>query len=392
MINEINSLSPQLSSYESEDAASVMPKNSGDLEPDSKLNANEGSEEATGNLQDALAGDANEKHSMPQLPSEILTQIQQHATEDTANNMSVANKFMRDAVNANVKSVTLKEPDGRIRGKGAALSEAGSTFRSTKNVTLKGEAFKNGHLGDLTSFKALQSVTLDRNDVTGDIFSKLPRDLQSVRVVGLGKVEDDQLKDLPPNLKTFASLGVNITADSIKNLPRKMESLGILDDTRNVPTITGTETYPPNLKRVLIASRGMNDLGIPDLPKNIKQMDLLATGVTGSSIKNIPESVHTLGLPFSYKNMDGLKDLSKNVHTLTISGRADSHGIDVSDDVIKSLPRTVRNLSLVGDVSPERLQKLRTNNPGVNITTVSEADYMGKVTSGLRGKGDFAFS
>jgi hypothetical protein len=217
--------------------------------------------------------------------------------------------------------------------------------------------------------------------MTGDALGELPRNLQSLRMSET-KVSDEHLKMLPPTLKTFASLQTGITDDGIKNLPKGMETLGLLGDHGDA----AIKNAPPNLKRLLIGSgKGtVTDEGMKDLPKTLQQLDILSHQVTGSAIQYIPKSVHTLGLPLTLENMHGLKDISENVHTLTISA-------DLNDATITDIPRTVRNVHLIGDVPPDRLQQLNNARGGTRITAETVNNYSAKFDPAFRGEGDLAF-
>jgi hypothetical protein len=235
----------------------------------------------------------------------------------------------------------------------------------------------------------LQSLTLDRTfGLTGAALAELPRNLQTLRLLGTPNVSDEHLKSLPPNLKTFVSIAhypVAGFADAgIKNLPEGLETLA-LDGEYGDSTI---KNAPPNLKRLFITSTlfQVTDEGMKHLPKTLQHLDILSSQVTGSAIKNIPKSVHTLGLPDSYKNMNEgqLEHISENVHTLTISAR------NLNDATIINLPKTVRNVNLIGDVSPKRLEQLSDARRGTKITAETQTEYFVKIDPAFRGEGDLA--
>jgi len=323
---------------------------------------------------------------MARVPSEIATKISQSATPDARKAMRSAGPLLRGAVNAGVRTVTLNGPAGTNQE--SSISQAGSAFRGAKDLTLKddpkGGQFTNDHAKDLASLGTVRSLTLDKTTgLTGAALAGLPKNLQSLRMLGTGEVADEHLKSLPPNLKTFVSVRTGITDAGIKNLPKGVETLGLGGDHANA----AIKNSPPNLRRLFVASQGVTDAGMKGLPKTLHQLDISSSHVTGSAIKDIPESVHTLGLPFSFRNMnDGLKNISKNVQTLTVSAR------DVNDATITNLPETVRNVHLMGDVSPERLQQLRDASPGTKITAETQDDYITKVNLALRGNGDLALA
>jgi hypothetical protein len=294
--------------------------------------------------------------------------------------MRSAGPWLRSAVNPGVRTITLKGPTGTNQG--SSISQAFSVFRGAKDLTLKddpnGDQFTNDHAKELASFGTLQSLTLDKTTgLTGAALTGLTKNLQSLKMMGTDEVTDEHLKSLPQNLKTFVSLHTGITDAGMTNLPKGLETLGLTGGYANA----GLKDLPPNLKRFFVGSQEVNDAGIKSLPKTLNQLDIVSSNVTGSAIKDIPESVHTLGLPFSYRNMnDGLKDISKNVHTLTVAH-------DVDDAAITSLPKTVRNVHLMGDVSSERLQQLQNARTGTKITAETRASYLDKIRLTFRRDG-----
>jgi hypothetical protein len=345
-------------------------------------------------------GNNGTEPAISRVPQEIFNEIVRNAGPEMHKDLRRTNYRFRNAANANVEKVTLNSPEGSNGV--SAIKQAASAFRSAKDLTLYGKKFTNEHAKELASFKAAQSVTLhNTNGLTGGAFTALPRDLrrlslyQSFKTVqGVGKVpqgpdvKDEDLPNLPPNLKTFTSFDTGITDAGLKDVPRGVTSLGLITAqlTQTGITDAGIKDLPPNLKRLCIGSPAITDAGVKFLPKSIERLDLLSVLVTGAAIADIPESVHTLGLPFSFEGMnEGLEKLSKNVHTLTLSGEA------VGDASIAALPKTVRTIHLVGDVSAERLQQLRDANPDRKISGEPLKNYYQELFRTMRGEGDQGF-
>jgi hypothetical protein len=364
-------------------------------------------------------GNNGTEPAISRVPQEIFNEIVRNAGPEMHKDLRRTNYRFRNAANANVEKVTLNSPEG-AKG-GSAIQQAASAFRSAKDITLQAKRyisnepepkdFTDEHAKELASFQAAHSVTLRNTPrLTGDALTGLPRNLQRLALLhevdlvqsrdnAYGPiVEDKDLANLPPDLKTFISLETRITDAGLKDLPRGITSLGLLTQGVSAgyykgPEITdaGIKDLPPKLKRLLIESSAITDGGIKDLPKNIERLDLLSTEVTGAAIKDIPESVHTLGLALSSEDMNtGLASLSKNVHTLTVSGNGAGLESEVSDETIAALPKTVLTIHLVGNVSAERLQKLRNENPNRTITAEREKNYMDSMHASLRG-GDQGF-
>jgi hypothetical protein len=328
-----------------------------------------------------------------EIPAEIAAKIIQNADPETRKAMRGVNRWLRGAVNASVRKITLTKPEDADGG--SAISQAHSAFKSAKDISLDGNQFTSHHVNKLASFASVKTVSL--NDIEGKAVAGLPRDLQGLRL-GSSKVKDMDLAGLPPALKTFVTSGTGITDAGLERLPKGVTSIALFPGSNPTGiTDAGMEKLPPNLKRALVASNGVTDAGVKALSKqkDLQQLDIVSVGVTGNVIKDIPDSVHTLALPLSFTDMGaGLTNLPKNVHTLTVSGLESS----ISNQTIASLPKKVKKLHLVGHplrpgegVSPDRLEQLRRDNPDREITAEPFNNYVTRLALAAQGDGDQPF-
>jgi len=391
-INNIGNLS-QVNAPEIEQEEGSVGKEEAPQQTDSVSHGEESSEQTPQNLSNAVTGIGGGavQGGLP-LPTELvreITGLAGHDDPETRKAMRSVNRQMRNAVNANVKTVTLKGPDG------AALSQARSAFRVAKDLRLGGEQFTNDQARKLAAFATVRSVTLDNTkNVTGQTLAKLPPNTETLRMAVTGQVKDEDLQKLPPNLKNFVAIGVpGITDTGIGKIPKGVKSLGLLSDNFSD---AGIKDSPKNLQKFFAVSKNVTDGGVPGLPKNLKELGIFSNNVTGKAIKDIPDSVHTLSLPNSAGSMDeGFEHLAqkKNVHTLTVSSEG------VGEATIAKIPGSLKKLHLVAGRSedPQRLeqltQQIRAAHPKLTVTSETMADYNKKMGAGLkRGEGDLAFT
>jgi hypothetical protein len=164
----------------------------------------------------------------------------------------------------------------------------------------------------------LKSLELSFLVFTGDVFDKLPVDLESLNLSWCWNLTEASIDKLPKNLKSLKlSRSLNFTDAAIDKLPKDLQSLDL-----SFWNLT-------------------NDV-IERLPKNLKSLDLTGCmSLTDDVIDKLPQNLRSLNLSWCFNLTDkALDKLPKDLEFLNLT-----HCKKVTDAAIKRLS-DARNISI----------------------------------------------
>jgi hypothetical protein len=199
------------------------------------------------------------------------------------------------------------------------------------------------HLTD-ESIKTLPRglIHLDMNyqsELTPDAVKYLPENLESLWMSLVG-LDDDEIKQLPRSLKRLSML--NIEQHSSRYLPPKLESLKVFR--ARLDTSWTTAKFPNTIKSLNFALADKFDTLC--LPRELLELDASAECFSDRSSANLPRTLTSLNLRTFNEKLTDEFFARLDCPSLTSLGCHSVEGKLITDKCIEYLPPTLTSLSL----------------------------------------------